>query len=392
MKLLDKKTATDGTKLVIFMLVTIMATGLLVIVIGNISFQGTQDYKAVFTDATGVVKGDDVRIAGVKVGTVKDIEVVDGDDSDRHPSKMAEVSFTVEEGTELTQSTYAALRYRNLVGQRYVSLTPGRGRARACSSRGRPSPTARTEDALDLTELFNGFKPLFRALSPDDVNKLSYEVIQVFQGEGGTLEGLLAEHRVGDRHPRRPRRDHRPAARQPRLRARPRGRPRHPALGADLRTSAQLVAGPQGRPAGDPRLLRPDHPALGRDRRPGQGRAPAVRRGHQAAAPPDQEHRRQQAASSTGPCRCCRSSSTRSAAPPPTARSSTSTSATSRAWSACPASRPSTSACPTNHRRREVQPRMKPFRERNPVIIGARQPRRDRRCCCWPPSAPRTCR
>ena len=40
--------------------------------------------------------------------------------------------------------------------------------------------------------LFNGFKPLFEALSPDDVNKLSYELIQVFQGEGGTLEGLLA--------------------------------------------------------------------------------------------------------------------------------------------------------------------------------------------------------
>ena len=40
--------------------------------------------------------------------------------------------------------------------------------------------------------LFNGFKPLFQALSPADLNKLSYEIIQVFQGEGGTLEGLLA--------------------------------------------------------------------------------------------------------------------------------------------------------------------------------------------------------
>ena len=40
--------------------------------------------------------------------------------------------------------------------------------------------------------LFNGFKPLFQALSPDDINQLSYEIVQVFQGEGGTLEGLLA--------------------------------------------------------------------------------------------------------------------------------------------------------------------------------------------------------
>jgi len=40
--------------------------------------------------------------------------------------------------------------------------------------------------------LFNGFKPLFAALSPSDVNKLSYEIVTVFQGEGGTLESLLA--------------------------------------------------------------------------------------------------------------------------------------------------------------------------------------------------------
>ena len=51
---------------------------------------------------------------------------------------------------------------------------------------------SRTRPALDLTVLFNGFKPLFQALSPEDVNQLSFELIQVFQGEGGTLEGLLA--------------------------------------------------------------------------------------------------------------------------------------------------------------------------------------------------------
>ena len=189
MKLFDKKTATDGSKLLVFILVTTLATGLLVIIIGNLSFQGSRDFKAVFTDATGVVKGDDVRIAGVKVGTVKDIEVVEGDDPDG-PAKLAEVAFTVEEGTELTQSTFAALRYRNLVGQRYLSLSQGGGEPGLLEA-GQTIPVSRTAPALDLTELFNGFKPLFRALSPDDVNKLSFEVIQVFQGEGGTLEGLL---------------------------------------------------------------------------------------------------------------------------------------------------------------------------------------------------------
>ena len=59
--------------------------------------------------------------------------------------------------------------------------------------------------------LFNGFKPLFQALSPQDINKLSYEIVQVFQGEGGTLEGLLAPHRLGDLDPGRPRPGHRRA-------------------------------------------------------------------------------------------------------------------------------------------------------------------------------------
>ncbi len=57
---------------------------------------------------------------------------------------------------------------------------------------GETIPLARTAPALDLTVLFNGFKPLFEALSPADVNKLAYEIITVFQGEGGTLESLLA--------------------------------------------------------------------------------------------------------------------------------------------------------------------------------------------------------
>jgi len=182
MKLLDKKTAGDATRLLIFILVTTLATGVLVIMIGNISFKSSREYRAIFTDVTGVVKGDDVRIAGVKVGVVKGIEIFD--------RTQAEVTFTVEEGTSLAQSTNAAIRYRNLVGQRYIALSQGIGDS-AMMDAGDAIPVSQTKPALDLTLLFNGFKPLFEALSPDDINKLSYEVVQVFQGEGGTLESLL---------------------------------------------------------------------------------------------------------------------------------------------------------------------------------------------------------
>jgi phospholipid/cholesterol/gamma-HCH transport system substrate-binding protein len=183
MSLLDKRTMSDAVKLVIFIVVTTVATSLLVVTIGNVSFSSTKEYKAVFSDATGVVTGDDVRIAGVKVGTVESIDIHDRD--------KALVTFSVDADSQVTAGTGAAIRYRNLVGQRYIALSKGVG-SPSILREGATIPLSRTQAALDLTVLFNGFKPLFEALSPEDVNKLSYELITVFQGEGGTLESLLA--------------------------------------------------------------------------------------------------------------------------------------------------------------------------------------------------------
>jgi phospholipid/cholesterol/gamma-HCH transport system substrate-binding protein len=180
---LDKKTTQDLIRLTIFIVITALATGLLAAVIGNLNFARTDKYRAIFSDATGVVKGDDVRIAGVKVGSVQSIEIVD--------RTRARVTFSVSRSTDLTEATHATIKFRNLVGQRYVALTQEIGGTKRLSG-GATIPLDHTTAALDLTVLFNGFKPLFAALSPTDINKLSYEIVQVFQGEGGTLEGLLA--------------------------------------------------------------------------------------------------------------------------------------------------------------------------------------------------------
>jgi phospholipid/cholesterol/gamma-HCH transport system substrate-binding protein len=172
-------------KLIIFTVVTVAATSLLAISIANVDLSATTDYKARFTDATLLLPGDDVRIAGVRVGQVEDVGIVD--------RKQAEVTFSVSAGRKLPKNVVAQIKFRNLVGQRYVSLSQGSGGdPNDTLDPGETIPLQRTRPALDLTELFNGFKPLFRALSPDDVNKLSYEIIQVLQGEGGTVESLLA--------------------------------------------------------------------------------------------------------------------------------------------------------------------------------------------------------
>ena len=182
-RILDARTSIDLVKLLVFVVVTSLATAVLVVTIGNLDFGSSREYKAEFTDATGVNKGDDIRVAGVRVGTVSEVEIVD--------RTRALITFSVDRDTSVNGGTNAAIRYRNLVGQRYLSLTQEVGDTRRLPA-GSTIPVSRTTPALDLTVLFNGFKPLFEALSPDDVNQLSYELVQVFQGEGGTLEGLLA--------------------------------------------------------------------------------------------------------------------------------------------------------------------------------------------------------
>ena len=168
-------------KLLVFAAVTIVLTALLAQTLGSVSFGGTR-YRAQFTDVTGLLPGDDVRIAGVKVGQVSDIRVVD--------NTIAEVAFSVSDDIPLATSVRATIRYRNLVGQRYVALTEGPGDGRPLPANGL-IPRKQTTPALDLTVLFNGFRPLFTALTPDDVNKLAYEIIRVLQGEGGTIASLL---------------------------------------------------------------------------------------------------------------------------------------------------------------------------------------------------------
>jgi phospholipid/cholesterol/gamma-HCH transport system substrate-binding protein len=171
-------------KLAIFAAVTVLATGVLAATIANRTAGETTTYKAEFTDATGLLTGDDVRIAGVRVGQVGRIRIV------RHDT--AEVTFAIDATRTLPAGVLAKIRYRNLVGQRYLELAQGPGSGAATLPAGGTIRTDHTTPSLDLTQVFGGFKPLFAALSPDEVNKLSYEIIQVLQGEGPTVDSLLA--------------------------------------------------------------------------------------------------------------------------------------------------------------------------------------------------------
>jgi phospholipid/cholesterol/gamma-HCH transport system substrate-binding protein len=180
------KTTSSLVKLVIFIVVTVLATGTLAATIGNFRFGGSESYRALFTDVTGLQKGDDVRIAGVRVGEIDKVAV-----AERGSRSLGEVTFSVDKARPLAVSTRALIRYRNLVGQRYVALSEGAGSSRRLHPGG-TIPLKQTQPALDLSVLFNGFKPLFAALNPKDVNAFAFEIIKTLQGEAGNVNSLLS--------------------------------------------------------------------------------------------------------------------------------------------------------------------------------------------------------
>jgi phospholipid/cholesterol/gamma-HCH transport system substrate-binding protein len=177
------KTSAALVKLVIFMLVTSFLTFALATTIGNIGFGGTTSYKAVFGDVTGLLPGNEVRIAGVRVGEVESLDLDE--------RALAVVEFALDDGREIPESAVLRLRYRNIVGERYIAITEGTGSAEPLEEGG-TVPLAQTRNALDLTVLFNGFRPLFQALDPGSTNQAAFELIQTLQGEGGTVESLMA--------------------------------------------------------------------------------------------------------------------------------------------------------------------------------------------------------
>lgn len=183
MKQIDKESISALIKLSFFLAVTGLFTLLLMLILSNGSFGNRTSYKAVFSDATGVTKGDDVRIAGVAVGSVKKVEIVN--------RNKALVTFGVDSDTPLTQNTFATIKFRNLVGQRYMALSQGSEGAKSTLKPNSTIPEERTQEALDLNVLLNGFKPVFQALSPTDTNKFAYEIVQTLQGESGNVENLL---------------------------------------------------------------------------------------------------------------------------------------------------------------------------------------------------------
>src|SRR5271170_2732704 len=171
-------------RLTIFVVVCSIVMFGLFAVFGQLRFQPEQAYNAEFTNISGLKAGNFVRIAGVEVGQVKHISI--------RRDNIVVVRFSIDDAVVLTGGSKALIRYDNVIGDRYMELQDGPG-ATARLTAGQTIPVDRTAPALDLDALIGGFRPLFRALDPLQVNALTGQLIAAFQGQGAAVSSFLAQ-------------------------------------------------------------------------------------------------------------------------------------------------------------------------------------------------------
>lgn len=170
-------------KVLALLAVTGLMATLLVAVFDNLQLQPQHTYRALFTDVSGLAAGDDVRAAGVGVGRVNSLTL--------RPGNEVLVTFTASDAVPVTRRTTLTVRYKDIIGGRYLEISQPAGPSPPLPAGG-VIPASATHPALSLDALFNGFQPLFQGLQPAQINQLSAELITVLQGEGGTIDGLLA--------------------------------------------------------------------------------------------------------------------------------------------------------------------------------------------------------
>ncbi|HYO61571.1 MAG TPA: MCE family protein [Actinomycetota bacterium] len=172
-----------GIKLVVFTLFTVFITFYLASIIGNLSpFKDVYSVNAVFSDATGLLNGDPVKIAGVTVGKVTGFQVERG---------QAIVTIEVEADVELPENVIADIKYRNLLGQRTINLVRPESPSTEPLTEGETIPVENTKPALDLALVFNNLRPLIQSTNPEDINAVARAVLKVFKGREDDFAATL---------------------------------------------------------------------------------------------------------------------------------------------------------------------------------------------------------
>jgi phospholipid/cholesterol/gamma-HCH transport system substrate-binding protein len=180
---------------IVFTLAMVLVAAGLVVVFGQFRFASSNQFSATFSEASRLKSGQDVRIAGVPVGSVGSVTL--------NPDNTVNVAFDVDKRYQLYTSTRVMVRYENLVGDRYMEIASGPGELKKLPA-GATISEENTQPALDLDALLGGLKPVLKGLDGAKVNEVSNAVIELLQGQGGAIQSLLSNtssfsQRIADR-------------------------------------------------------------------------------------------------------------------------------------------------------------------------------------------------
>ncbi|MBY8857062.1 MCE family protein [Nocardia sp. CA2R105] len=170
--------------LVVFVVVSVLLSWTVIVTLERGVSGATTKYSAMFTDVSGLSTGDDVRMAGVRVGRVDSIEL-NGD--------LARVGFEIQRDQTLFGTTVVSVTYQNLIGQRYLGLSRGTRGSPAALRAGAVIPVRNTEPSFDISKLLKGFEPLFGTLDRSAIDNITQALITALQGDNGALTALVAE-------------------------------------------------------------------------------------------------------------------------------------------------------------------------------------------------------
>jgi phospholipid/cholesterol/gamma-HCH transport system substrate-binding protein len=163
--------AINGLTLIVVVMVAAMNFNRLPLISGT-------TYRAQFSDASGLVEGEEVRIAGIKVGAVTGISL---DES------LVEVEFTVKD-VDLGRDTTAAIEVKTLLGQHYLSVTPsGSGRLEENAV----IPLERTSTPLNIVPAFLRLTEQTQAIDTDQVAQAFDALSSVLRTTAPELRGTL---------------------------------------------------------------------------------------------------------------------------------------------------------------------------------------------------------
>ncbi|MGO9652971.1 MCE family protein [Mycobacterium sp.] len=153
-------------------------------------FFGQKTITAYFTTATAIYPGDQVRVSGVKVGTIKTIQP---------EGKQAKMTLKVDHDVPIPADAKAVIVTQNLVAARYVQLTPAYRSSGPVMADGAVIPLERTAVPIEWDEVKTQLMRLATDLGPN--SKVSTPSIARFvdsaanalQGNGEKLRQTLAQ-------------------------------------------------------------------------------------------------------------------------------------------------------------------------------------------------------